>query len=75
MISDFSTFKLAVVISVILIFMKIFGWIDISIWIVFLPIFVVVGIWFFIVFLIGLATLYFMAKKLTEDTGESENEA
>lgn len=73
--SDFSTFKLAVVITVALVFMKIMGWIDVSTWVVFLPIFIVLGIGFFIVFLIGLVTIYLVSQKMDEDTEESENEA
>lgn len=69
---DFSTFKLAVVISAILTFMKIAGWIDISIWIILLPIFICIGVWFFIVFLIGLCVLYMFVKHITEKADESE---
>ena len=72
---NFSSFKLAVLLSLIMTLMKIIGWINISIWIILLPIFIVVGVWFFIVFLIGLITIILVANQLNNDTGESEIEA
>ena len=72
---NFSSFKLAVLLSLIMTFMKIMGWINISIWIILLPIFIVIGVWFFIVFLIGLITIILVANQLNNDTGESEIEA
>lgn len=72
---NFSSFKLAVLLSLIMTLMKIMGWINISIWIILLPIFIVIGVWFFIVFLIGLITIILVANQLNNDTGESEIEA
>jgi len=72
---NFSSFKLAVLLSLIMTLMKIIGWINISIWIILLPIFIVIGVWFFIVFLIGLITIILVANQLNNDTGESEIEA
>ena len=71
---NFSTFKLAIILSVALMVMKIAGWIDISIWIILLPIFIAIGIWFFIVFLIGLFTLFILVKTITEPDESSEIE-
>ena len=72
---NFSSFKLAVLLSLIMTLMKIMGLINISIWIILLPIFIVIGVWFFIVFLIGLITIILVANQLNNDTGESEIEA
>ena len=72
---NFSSFKLAVLLSLIMTLMKIMGWINISIWIILLPIFIVICVWFFIVFLIGLITIILVANQLNNDTGESEIEA
>lgn len=64
---DFSTFKLAVVISAILTFMKIAGWINISIWIILLPIFIAIGVWFILIFLIGLVTILIFVREMNKD--------
>lgn len=64
---DFSTFKLAVVISAILTFMKIAGWINISIWIILLPIFIAIGVWFILIFLIGLVTILILVREMNKD--------
>lgn len=64
---DFSTFKLAVVISAILTFMKIAGWINISIWIILLPIFIAIGVWFILIFLIGLITILILVREMNKD--------
>ena len=67
---DFSTFKLAVVISAILMFMKIAGWIDISIWIILLPVFIAIGVWFILIFLIGLVTILILVREMNKDRDE-----
>jgi len=67
---DFSTFKLAVVISAILTFMKIAGWIDISIWIILLPIFIAIGVWFILIFLIGLVTILILVREMNKGGDE-----
>lgn len=67
---DFSTFKLAVVISAILTFMKIAGWIDISIWIILLPVFIAIGVWFILIFLIGLVTILIFVREMNKDRDE-----
>lgn len=67
---DFSTFKLAVVISAILTFMKIAGWIDISIWIILLPVFIAIGVWFILIFLIGLVTILILVREMNKDRDE-----
>ena len=70
---NFSTFKLAVVISAILLVMKLAGWADISMWIILLPLIICVGLWFLMVFLIGLFTLYLFIKQVGNEQDESES--
>lgn len=67
---DFSFFKLNIIITLFLMFLKMSGSINVSNWIVFLPVLISIGWFFLIVFIIGLITLYYMNK---ESNKEDEN--
>lgn len=67
---DFSFFKLNLIITLFLMFLKMSGSINVSNWIVFLPVLISIGWFFLIVFIIGLITIYYMNK---ESNKEDEN--
>lgn len=71
---ELSSFKLAVIFTLILVILNILDVIHTSIWVTLLPIFIVVGWWFFVIFLIGLLTLLTIARELanTEDSDNQE---
>lgn len=71
---DFLSFKLATIITCILIVLNITGVISTSIWITLLPIIVVIIAWFFIIFLIGLLTILMVAKKMADDEENGDNQ-
>lgn len=67
-----STFDLAVVVTLVLTLLKIYGVIDIAVWVVFLPLMIAVGWYCFLVFLLGLLTLMLVSKTDEGDSDEDE---